>query len=448
MEKHVQKYVDDFMADIIARNPGEKEFHQAVHEVVESLAPYILENPVLQKMKVLERIAEPERIVMFRVPWLNDKGEIEINKGYRVEMNSAIGPYKGGIRFHSSVNLSILKFLAFEQTFKNSLTTLPMGGGKGGSDFNPKGKSEMEIMRFCQSFMTALYRVIGPNTDVPAGDIGVGGREIGYMFGQYKRITGQYEGVLTGKGLSFGGSLARTEATGYGLVYLVEEMLKNHANSIEGKTIVVSGSGNVATYAIEKALSLGGKVVTASDSSGFVYDPDGIDVATLKQIKEVRRARISEYAKERPNATFYEGKKVWGVPCDIALPCATQNELGAEDAKELIKNGCIAVGEGANMPSTTEATEVFLQNKILFAPGKAANAGGVATSALEMSQNSARVSWPFEKVDHQLNNIMINIYHNMATAAKEYGYEDNFVVGANIAGFLKVADAMMAQGIV
>lgn len=448
MEKHVQKYVDDFMADIIARNPGEKEFHQAVHEVVESLAPYILENPVLQKMKVLERIAEPERIVMFRVPWLNDKGEIEINKGYRVEMNSAIGPYKGGIRFHSSVNLSILKFLAFEQTFKNSLTTLPMGGGKGGSDFNPKGKSEMEIMRFCQSFMTALYRVIGPNTDVPAGDIGVGGREIGYMFGQYKRITGQYEGVLTGKGLSFGGSLARTEATGYGLVYLVEEMLKNHANSIEGKTIVVSGSGNVATYAIEKALSLGGKVVTASDSSGFVYDPDGIDVATLKQIKEVRRARISEYAKERPNATFYEGKKVWGVPCDIALPCATQNELGAEDAKELIKNGCIAVGEGANMPSTTEATEVFLQNKILFAPGKAANAGGVATSALEMSQNSARVSWPFEKVDHQLNNIMINIYHNMANAAKEYGHEDNFVVGANIAGFLKVADAMMAQGIV
>lgn len=448
MEKHVRQYVDDFMAGIIAKNPGEKEFHQAVHEVIESLAPYILENPVLAKMKVLERIAEPERVVMFRVPWLNDKGEIEINRGYRVQMNSAIGPYKGGIRFHPSVNLSILKFLAFEQTFKNSLTTLPMGGGKGGSDFNPKGKSEMEIMRFCQSFMTALYRVIGPNTDVPAGDIGVGGREIGYMFGQYKRITGQYEGVLTGKGLSFGGSLARTEATGYGLVYLVEEMLKNHANSIEGKTIVVSGSGNVATYAIEKALSLGGKVVTASDSSGFVYDPDGIDVETLKQIKEVRRARISEYAKERPNATFYEGKKVWGVPCDIALPCATQNELGAEDAKELIKNGCIAVGEGANMPSTTEATEVFLQNKILFAPGKAANAGGVATSALEMSQNSARVSWPFEKVDHQLNNIMINIYHNMANAAKEYGHEDNFVVGANIAGFLKVADAMMAQGIV
>lgn len=448
MNEQAQQYVEDFMARLIARNPGEPEFHQAVREVAESLAPHIVTSPILQKMKVLERIAEPERVIIFRVPWLNDKGEIEINRGYRIQMNSAIGPYKGGIRFHPSVNLSILKFLAFEQTFKNSLTTLPMGGGKGGSDFNPKGKSEMEIMRFCQSFMTALYRVIGPNTDVPAGDIGVGGREIGYMFGQYKRITGQYEGVLTGKGLSFGGSLARTEATGYGLVYLVEEMLKNHANSIEGKTIVVSGSGNVATYAIEKALSLGGKVVTASDSSGFVYDPDGIDVATLKQIKEVRRARISEYAKERPNATFYEGKKVWGVPCDIALPCATQNELGAEDAKELIKNGCIAVGEGANMPSTTEATEVFLQNKILFAPGKAANAGGVATSALEMSQNSARVSWPFEKVDHQLNNIMINIYHNMANAAKEYGHEDNFVVGANIAGFLKVADAMMAQGIV
>lgn len=448
MNEQAHQYVEDFMAQLILRNPNEPEFHQAVREVAESLAPHIVASPVLQKMKVLERIAEPERVIIFRVPWLNDKGEIEINRGYRVQMNSAIGPYKGGIRFHPSVNLSILKFLAFEQTFKNSLTTLPMGGGKGGSDFNPKGKSEMEIMRFCQSFMTALYRVIGPNTDVPAGDIGVGGREIGYMFGQYKRITGQYEGVLTGKGLSFGGSLARTEATGYGLVYLVEEMLKNHANSIEGKTIVVSGSGNVATYAIEKALSLGGKVVTASDSSGFVYDPDGIDVATLKQIKEVRRARISEYIKERPNAKFYEGKKVWGVPCDIALPCATQNELGAEDAKELIKNGCIAVGEGANMPSTTEATEVFLQSKILFAPGKAANAGGVATSALEMSQNSARVSWPFEKVDHQLNNIMINIYHNMANAAKEYGHEDNFVVGANIAGFLKVADAMMAQGIV
>ena len=385
---------------------------------------------------------------MFRISWTDDSGKVHTNRGYRVQFNSAIGPYKGGLRFHPSVNMSIIKFLGFEQIFKNSLTGLPIGGGKGGSDFDPKGKSEMEIMRFCQSFMTALYRVIGPNTDVPAGDIGVGGREIGYMFGQYKRITGQYEGVLTGKGLSFGGSLARTEATGYGLVYLVEEMLKNHANSIEGKTIVVSGSGNVATYAIEKAISLGGKVVTASDSSGFVYDPDGIDVEVLKQIKEVRRARISEYAKERPNAEFYTGKKVWSVPCDIALPCATQNELDEQDAKELIKNGCIAVGEGANMPSTAQATEVFLKNNILFAPGKAANAGGVATSALEMSQNSARVSWPFEKVDHQLNNIMINIYHNMADAAKEYGHEDNFVVGANIAGFLKVADAMMAQGIV
>mgnify|MGYP000288257407 CR=1 FL=1 len=430
------------------RNANEPEFLQAVREVLESIQPVVEKHPEYEKAGLIERLVEPERIISFRVPWVDDEGKVQVNRGYRVQFNSAIGPYKGGLRFHPSVNQGILKFLGFEQIFKNSLTTLPMGGGKGGSDFNPKGKSEMEIMRFCQSFMTALYRVIGPNTDVPAGDIGVGGREIGYMFGQYKRITGQYEGVLTGKGLSFGGSLARTEATGYGLVYLVEEMLKNHANSIEGKTIVVSGSGNVATYAIEKALSLGGKVVTASDSSGFVYDPDGIDVETLKQIKEVRRARISEYAKERPNATFYEGKKVWGVPCDIALPCATQNELGAEDAKELIKNGCIAVGEGANMPSTTEATEVFLQNKILFAPGKAANAGGVVTSALEMSQNSARVSWPFEKVDHQLNNIMINIYHNMANAAKEYGHEDNFVVGANIAGFLKVADAMMAQGIV
>lgn len=441
-------YIDDMILHVQQKNSTQPEFVQAATEVLDSIRPVVEANRTYQDWALLERLVEPERATVFRISWADDAGKVHTNRGYRVQFNSAIGPYKGGLRFHPSVNMSIIKFLGFEQIFKNSLTGLPIGGGKGGSDFNPKGKSEMEIMRFCQSFMTALYRVIGPNTDVPAGDIGVGGREIGYMFGQYKRITGQYEGVLTGKGLSFGGSLARTEATGYGLVYLVEEMLKNHANSIEGKTIVVSGSGNVATYAIEKALSLGGKVVTASDSSGFVYDPDGIDVATLKQIKEVRRARISEYAKERPNAKFHEGKKVWGVPCDIALPCATQNELEAEDAKELIKNGCIAVGEGANMPSTTEATEVFLQNKILFAPGKAANAGGVATSALEMSQNSARVSWPFEKVDHQLNNIMINIYHNMANAAKEYGYEDNFVVGANIAGFLKVADAMMAQGIV
>lgn len=441
-------YIDDIILHVQQKNATQPEFVQAATEVLDSIRPVVEANRTYQDWALLERLVEPERATVFRISWADDAGKVHTNRGYRVQFNSAIGPYKGGLRFHPSVNMSIIKFLGFEQIFKNSLTGLPIGGGKGGSDFNPKGKSEMEIMRFCQSFMTALYRVIGPNTDVPAGDIGVGGREIGYMFGQYKRITGQYEGVLTGKGLSFGGSLARTEATGYGLVYLVEEMLKNHANSIEGKTIVVSGSGNVATYAIEKALSLGGKVVTASDSSGFVYDPDGIDVDTLKQIKEVRRARISEYIKERPHAKFYEGKKVWGVPCDIALPCATQNELGAEDAKELIKNGCIAVGEGANMPSTTEATEVFLQNKILFAPGKAANAGGVATSALEMSQNSARVSWPFEKVDHQLNNIMINIYHNMANAAKEYGHEDNFVVGANIAGFLKVADAMMAQGIV
>lgn len=441
-------YVSEQLEKLKAKNPNEPEFIQAATEVLTSLEPVFEANPKYQENAILERITEPERVIMFRVPWVDDNGKVQVNRGFRVQFNSAIGPYKGGLRLHPSVNLGVIKFLGFEQIFKNSLTGLPIGGGKGGSDFDPKGKSDREIMMFCQSFMTELCKVIGADTDVPAGDIGTGAREIGYMFGQYKRITGQYEGVLTGKGLSFGGSLARTEATGYGLVYLVEEMLKNHANSIEGKTIVVSGSGNVATYAIEKALSLGGKVVTASDSSGFVYDPDGIDIATLKQIKEVRRARISEYAKERPNATFYEGKKVWGVPCDIALPCATQNELLAEDAKELIKNGCIAVGEGANMPSTAEATEVFLQNKILFAPGKAANAGGVATSALEMSQNSARVSWPFEKVDHQLNNIMINIYHNMATAAKEYGYEDNFVVGANIAGFLKVADAMMAQGIV
>ena len=441
-------YIDNMILHVQQKNATQPEFVQAATEVLDSIRPVVEANRTYQDWALLERLVEPERATVFRISWADDACKVHTNRGYRVQFNSAIGPYKGGLRFHPSVNMSIIKFLGFEQIFKNSLTGLPIGGGKGGSDFNPKGKSEMEIMRFCQSFMTALYRVIGPNTDVPAGDIGVGGREIGYMFGQYKRITGQYEGVLTGKGLSFGGSLARTEATGYGLVYLVEEMLKNHANSIEGKTIVVSGSGNVATYAIEKAISLGGKVVTASDSSGFVYDPDGIDVETLKQIKEVRRARISEYIKERPNAKFHEGKKVWGVPCDIALPCATQNELGAEDAKELIKNGCIAVGEGANMPSTTKATEVFLQNKILFAPGKAANAGGVATSALEMSQNSARVSWPFEKVDHQLNNIMINIYHNMANAAKEYGHEDNFVVGANIAGFLKVADAMMAQGIV
>ena len=448
MAKKLNKYVEETIAYVREKHANEPEFVQTVEEVLSSLSPVIDKHPEYKQADLLKRMVEPERMFTFRVVWTDDKGETHTNIGYRCQFNGAIGPYKGGLRFQKNVYPGIIKFLGFEQTFKNSLTGLPIGGGKGGSDFDPAGKSAAEVMRFCQAFMTALYRVIGPNTDVPAGDIGVGGREIGYMFGQYKRITGQYEGVLTGKGLSFGGSLARTEATGYGLVYLVEEMLKNHANSIEGKTIVVSGSGNVATYAIEKALSLGGKVVTASDSSGFVYDPDGIDVATLKQIKEVRRARISEYAKERPNAKFYEGKKVWGVPCDIALPCATQNELGAEDAKELIRNGCIAVGEGANMPSTTEATEVFLQSKILFAPGKAANAGGVATSALEMSQNSARVSWPFEKVDHQLNNIMINIYHNMANAAKEYGHEDNFVVGANIAGFLKVADAMMAQGIV
>ena len=450
MEKHVQKYVDDFMADIIARNPGEKEFHQAVHEVVESLAPYILENPVLQKMKVLERIAEPERIVMFRVPWLNDKGEIEINKGYRVEMNSAIGPYKGGIRFHSSVNLSILKFLAFEQTFKNSLTTLPMGGGKGGSDFNPKGKSDMEVMRFCQSFMTELYRHIGQFVDCPAGDIGVGGREVGYLFGQYKRLTNSFQGgMITGKGLTFGGSLARTEATGYGLCYFTAEALKCMRNdSFAGKTVVISGSGNVAIYACQKATQLGGKVVTMSDSNGYVYDPNGIDLAYVKDLKEVRRGRIKEYAETHEGATYVaDCSKVWTVPCDIALPCATQNEINKESAEALVKGGCTVVCEGANMPSTPEAIEVYLSNGILYGPAKASNAGGVATSGLEMSQNSLRLSWTFEEVDQRLHDIMVNIFHTCITAAEKYGHKDNLVMGANIGGFEKIADAMLAQGV-
>ena len=441
-------YVDDMILYIQQKNSTQPEFVQAAVEVMESIRPVIEANKIYQDWSLLERLIEPERATVFRVAWHDDNGKVHTNRGYRVQFNSAIGPYKGGLRFHPSVNMSIIKFLGFEQIFKNSLTGLPIGGGKGGSDFDPKGKSELEIMRFCQSFMTALYRVIGPNTDVPAGDIGVGAREIGYLFGQYKRITGQYEGVLTGKGLSFGGSLARREATGYGLVYLTEELLKNHENSIEGKNVCISGSGNVATYAIEKALSLGANVMTASDSSGFIYDPEGIDVEILKDVKENRRARISEYTLLRPQATFHEGQRPWIVPCDIALPCATQNELELKDAKELIKNGCMAVVEGANMPTTAEATEAIQKSGLLFAPGKAANAGGVATSALEMSQNSARVSWTFEKVDRQLNNIMVNIYHNMANAAKEYGFKDNFVVGANIAGFTKVADAMMAQGIV
>jgi len=433
---------------VTRQNPNEPEFHQAVTEVLTSLQPYVDSHPEYEKAGILERLCEPERVVMFRVPWVDDAGRVQVNKGYRVQFNSAIGPYKGGIRFHPSVNLSIIKFLGFEQILKNSLTGLPMGGGKGGSDFDPKGKSEREIMAFCQSFMTELYRHIGEDTDVPAGDIGVGAREVGYMFGQYKRLTNKFTGVLTGKGLSYGGSLTRKEATGYGLVYLVEEMLRQHGNSFEGKTVVVSGAGNVAIYAAEKVQQLGGKVVAMSDSNGFVYDPEGIDLAAVKEIKEVRRGRISEYINYRSKAVYTEGRGIWNIKCDIALPCATQNELNGEDAKALVKNGCIAVGEGANMPSTLEATEVFLQNKVLFVPGKAANAGGVAVSGLEMSQNSMRISWSFDEVDRKLREIMVNIYNNIANVAKEVGQEDNFVVGANIAGFKKVADAMMSQGIV
>lgn len=441
-------YVDRIIQTVKEKNANEPEFVQAALEVLESIRPAVERNPKYEEWALLERLIEPERVSSFRVPWVDDSGKIQVNRGFRVQFNSAIGPYKGGLRFHPSVYIGIIKFLGFEQIFKNSLTGLPIGGGKGGSDFDPKGKSDREVMSFCQSFMTSLCRVIGANIDVPAGDIGVGGREIGYMFGQYKRITGLYEGVLTGKGLAFGGSLARTEATGYGLVYLVEEMLKDHGIEIPGKTVVVSGSGNVAIYAVEKVQALGGKAVTVSDSNGYIYDPVGIDVATLKEIKEVKRSRIKDYLNYRPNAKYFENGNVWEIPCDIALPCATQNELGEADALMLIKNGCIAVAEGANMPSTAEAAEAFIKNKVLFAPGKAANAGGVATSALEMSQNSIRSSWTFERVDSELKTIMINIYNNMATAAKEYGAEDNFVVGANIAGFLKVADAMMAQGIV
>ena len=448
MDRVSEKYVNNFMSSLIAKNPGESEFHQAVSKVVSSVAPYIVQNPHLMDLKIMERMAEPERVIMFRVPWMDDSGRVQINRGYRVQMNSAIGPYKGGIRFHASVNLSILKFLAFEQTFKNSLTTLPMGGGKGGSDFSPRGKSDAEVMRFCQSFMTELQRHIGQDTDVPAGDIGVGGREIGYLFGQYKRIRDLYEGVLTGKGLSYGGSLARTQATGYGLLYLTDEMLRCNGKTLEGKTVVVSGAGNVATYAIEKAWQLGAKPVTCSDSNGWIYDPDGIDVATLIDVKQVRRARLTEYAKARPNAQYHEGKGVWTVKCDVALPCATQNELNLEDAKALVANGCFAVAEGANMPTTLDATKYLQESGVLFCPGKAANAGGVATSALEMTQNSERLSWTFEEVDSKLKTIMVNIFHNLDDAAKKYGMEGNYVAGANIAGFLKVADAMNAQGIV
>ena len=454
MEKHVQQYVDDFMAQIVAKNPGEKEFHQAVHEVVESLAEYILQNPVLQKMKVLERIAEPERVVMFRVPWLNDKGEIEINKGYRIEMNSAIGPYKGGIRFHSSVNLSILKFLAFEQTFKNSLTTLPMGGGKGGSDFNPKGKSDNEVMRFCQSFMTELQRHIGANTDVPAGDIGVGGREIGFMFGQYKRLRNEFTGTLTGKGLDWGGSPLRPEATGYGCVYFAQNMLATRNDDLQGKVCLVSGSGNVAQYTVEKLNELGAKAVTMSDSNGYIYDPDGISpekLAWVMELKNKRRGRIAEYVKQFPKAQYFEGQRPWSVPCDCAFPSVTQNEINGEDARTLIKNGCTLVAEGANMPTDLEGIETYLAAKILYGPAKAANAGGVATSGLEMSQNSQRLSWTREEVDHKLKTIMANIHANAVAHAHEYSSDKsftNYVTGANIAGFVKVADSMIDQGVV
>ena len=441
-------YVDEVIERVIAKNPGEPEFHQAVKEVLESLRVVIEANEeAYRKDALLERLVTPERQLLFRVPWVDDKGQVQVNNAFRVQFNSAIGPYKGGLRLHPSVNLGIIKFLGFEQIFKNSLTGLPIGGGKGGSDFDPKGKSDREVMAFCQSFMTELSKYIGADTDVPAGDIGTGAREIGFMYGQYKRIKGVYEGVLTGKGLSYGGSLARTEATGYGLLYLTAEMLKCNGHDINGKTVVISGSGNVAIYACQKAQQLGAKVVTVSDSTGWVYDPEGIDVALLKEVKEVKRARLTEYAAARPSAQYHEGRGVWSVKCDVALPCATQNELLLDDAKALVANGCIAVAEGANMPTTMDATEYLQANGVLFAPGKAANAGGVATSALEMSQNSERLSWTFEEVDSKLQNIMVNIFHNLDDAAKKYGMEGNYVAGANIAGFLKVADAMTAQGI-
>jgi len=452
MTKNVyDQLVAEFMAKIIAKNPGETEFHQAVQEVAESLIPFIEENPKYKTAKILERIAEPERVIMFRVPWLNDKGEIQINRGFRIEMNSAIGPYKGGLRFHPTVYLGLLKFLAFEQVLKNSLTTLPMGGGKGGSDFDPKGKSDNEVMAFCQSFMTELQRHIGPDTDVPAGDIGVGGREIGFMFGQYKRLRNEFTGVLTGKGLEWGGSLIRPEATGYGQVYFAAEMLKTRKLDFTGKTVVVSGSGNVAQYATEKATLLGGKVVTLSDSEGYIYDPKGIDAAKLAfvlNLKNVKRGRIKEYCDKYSEATYVPGKRPWEVKCDIALPSATQNEISGDDAKTLVANGCYCVSEGANMPSTPEAIEVYLAAKILYGPGKAANAGGVATSGLEMSQNSMRLSWTREEVDQRLHNIMINIHQSCVKYGTEADGFINYVKGANIAGFVKVADAMLAQGLV
>jgi glutamate dehydrogenase (NADP+) len=447
MEKNVQDFIDL----IKKKNPNEPEYIQAVSEVAEAVVPFIEKNPAYQVDKLLERMAEPERVTMFRVPWTDDKGEVQVNRGYRVQMNSAIGPYKGGLRFHPTVNLSILKFLAFEQTFKNSLTTLPMGGGKGGSDFDPKGKSDREVMRFCQSFMTELQRIIGGDTDVPAGDIGVGGREIGYLFGQYKRLRNEFVGVLTGKGRSYGGSLIRPEATGYGCVYFAQNMLKTQDKEIKGKTVLVSGSGNVAQYAVEKINELGGKVIAMSDSSGYILDNDGIDadkLAFIMELKNVKRGRIEEYVSKYPNATFHEGERPWSVKCDIALPCATQNELNEEEAKMLVDNGCICVAEGANMPSTPEAIEVFLRKKILFAPGKASNAGGVATSGLEMSQNSMRYSWTAEEVDSKLHSIMNDIHESCVTYGKDDSGFVDYVKGANIAGFVKVADAMLAQGVV
>ncbi len=442
-------YVNEVIDRVIKENPNEPEFHQAVKEVLLSLEPVVAQNEAqFRRDALLERLVNPERQLKFRVSWIDDNGQVHVNTGYRVQFNSAIGPYKGGLRLHPSVNLGIIKFLGFEQIFKNSLTGLPIGGGKGGSDFDPKGKSDREIMAFCQSFMTELFRHIGADTDVPAGDIGTGAREIGFMFGQYKRLRNQFEGVLTGKGLNFGGSLARTEATGYGLLYILDEALKCRGLSLAGKTIAVSGAGNVAIYAIEKAHQLGAKVVTCSDSTGWIYDEAGIDVALLKEIKEVKRARLTAYADARPSAVYHEGRGVWSTKCDIALPCATQNELHLADAEQLVKNGVIAVAEGANMPSTEDATNYLLEQKILFLPAKAANAGGVATSALEMSQNSERLHWTFEKVDKKLQEIMVNLYHNIDDAAKKYGFEGNYVVGANIAGFEKVAQAMNAQGIV
>ncbi len=448
-EEEKMSYVDEVIEQVTAKNPGEPEFHQAVREVLDSIRPVVDANEEkFRRDALLERLVNPERQIKFRVPWIDDNGNVHVNTGYRVQFNSAIGPYKGGLRLHPSVNIGIIKFLGFEQIFKNSLTGLPIGGGKGGSDFDPKGKSDREIMNFCQSFMLELYKYIGADTDVPAGDIGTGGREIGYMFGMYKRIRGLFEGTLTGKGLSYGGSLARTEATGYGLLYITEELLRAHGIDIAGKTAVVSGAGNVAIYAIQKAQQLGVKVLTCSDSTGWVYDPDGIDVDALRKIKEIDRARLTEYKKYRPNSEYHEGRGVWQIKADLALPCATQNELDIEDAKQLVANGVTAVCEGANMPTTEAATKYFQENNVFFVPGKAANAGGVATSALEMSQNSERLSWTFEEVDKKLNQIMVNLYHNIADAAEKYGYKDNFVVGANIAGFEKVLDAMNAQGIV